>query len=140
MGLKITVLGDRGTGMSRTCLGRKGVVLEERGQLCLGETNRYVFSDSTERYDRGAKFASYRSIPTLEDYLLVSQTAVQVEHYHRRPDGTWIFRVLGPRQVLELSSLSCSLSVEAVYAKVFSLPEDVLQAAPRTSGGTNGDG
>ncbi len=108
--------------MSRTCLGRKGVVLEERGQLCLGQTHRYVFSDSTERYDRGAKFASYRSIPTLEDYLLVSQTAVQVEHYRRRPDGTWIFRVLGPGQVLELSSLSCSLSVEAVYAKVFSLP------------------
>ena len=99
-----------------------------------------VLSDSTERYDRGAKFASYRTIPTLQDYLLVSQTSVQVEHYHRRSDGTWIFRVLGPDQLLELSSLRCSVPVEGIYAKVFSMPEEALQAAQGSSSGVKGDG
>jgi Uma2 family endonuclease len=39
-----------------------------------------VLSESTEAYDRGAKFAHYRNIASLQDYLLVSQTECRVEH------------------------------------------------------------
>lgn len=81
-----------------------------------------VLSESTERYDRGDKFASYRSLPTLEDYLLVSQTKAQLEHYHRLPDGTWLLRILGPGEVLSLPSLECAIAVDAVFAKVFPAP------------------
>lgn len=79
-----------------------------------------VLSPSSERYDRGDKFASYRTIPTLEDYVLVSQTAVLVEHYHRGPEGTWIYRALGPGERLVLASLGCEIPVERIYRKVFS--------------------
>lgn len=64
-----------------------------------------VLSDSTEKYDWGDKFASYRTIGGLEDYVLVSQTEVLVEHYHRHPEGGWMYRVLGPGDQLDLVSL-----------------------------------
>ena len=51
-----------------------------------------VLSDSIEAYDRGAKFAVYRQIPSLKEYLLVSQHQVQVEHYSRGQDNTWTLR------------------------------------------------
>lgn len=49
-----------------------------------------VLSESTERFDRGEKFFGYRSIPSLRECLLISQQAPHVEHYARRPDGTWV--------------------------------------------------
>jgi Uma2 family endonuclease len=78
-----------------------------------------VLSESTERYDRGDKFASYRAIATFADYVLVSQTAVLVEHFHRLPDGTWLYRPLGPGEQLVLPSLDCAIPVDRLYLKVF---------------------
>jgi Uma2 family endonuclease len=78
-----------------------------------------VLSDSTERYDRGDKFTSYRTIPTLTDYVLVTQTSVLVEHYHRLPDTTWIYRALGPGERLVLTSIGCEIAVDRIYLKVF---------------------
>lgn len=47
-----------------------------------------VLSDRTEAYDRGEKFAHYRRIPSLRDYLLVSQHEPWIEHYRRNDDDT----------------------------------------------------
>lgn len=44
-----------------------------------------VLSDSTEAYDRGDKFAYYRSIPSLRAYLLLSQHQVSAELFLRQP-------------------------------------------------------
>src|SRR2546426_6586677 len=49
-----------------------------------------VLSKSTEGYDRGEKFAHYRKLESLTDYLLVSQTKPHVEHYVRQPDNQWL--------------------------------------------------
>lgn len=49
-----------------------------------------VLSQSTEGYDRGDKFASYRLIPSLREYLLVSQTRMHAELYCRQPDDRWL--------------------------------------------------
>ena len=49
-----------------------------------------VLSPSTESYDRGKKFESYRSIPSFLDYLLVAQDRVLVEHYRRQPGRGWL--------------------------------------------------
>jgi Uma2 family endonuclease len=81
-----------------------------------------VLSDSTERDDRGDKFASYRAIPSFVEYVLVSQTAALVEHYRRLPDGTWLYRTLGPGEVLALPSLGCEIPVDRLYLKVFPAP------------------
>ncbi|MGY2778258.1 Uma2 family endonuclease [Thermostichus sp. MS-CIW-23] len=43
-----------------------------------------VLSPATESYDRGAKFAAYRSLPTLQEYLLIDQARISVEHYRRQ--------------------------------------------------------
>ncbi|MFO0589925.1 MAG: Uma2 family endonuclease [Polyangiaceae bacterium] len=78
-----------------------------------------VLSESTERYDRGDKFESYSAIASFEDYVLLSQDAVRVEHFHRQSDGTWIFRRLGPGETLHLASIQCQISVDRVYHRVF---------------------
>lgn len=48
-----------------------------------------VPSDSTERYDRGLKFARYRQIESLEEYVLVAQAEPSVEVFRRGADGSW---------------------------------------------------
>ena len=53
-----------------------------------------VLSESTERYDRGDKWLAYRSIPSLTDYVMVTSTKRELEHYQRLPDGSWTLRLL----------------------------------------------
>ncbi|MEO7735523.1 MAG: Uma2 family endonuclease, partial [Kofleriaceae bacterium] len=48
-----------------------------------------VLSDSTEGYDRGAKAAHYRRIPSLREYVLVSQREPLIEVYRRNERGNW---------------------------------------------------
>lgn len=49
-----------------------------------------VLSPSTEDYDRGRKFAHYRSVPSLQVYLLVAQDRAHVEVFTRQPDDRWL--------------------------------------------------
>jgi Uma2 family endonuclease len=49
-----------------------------------------VLSGSTEAYKRGQKFRYYRSIPSLKDYLLVSQTEPLIECYQRTEANQWL--------------------------------------------------
>ena len=51
-----------------------------------------VLSPSTAVYDRGGKFFAYRQMPSLQDYILVSQDRVLVEHHARQGDGSWLLR------------------------------------------------
>jgi len=77
-----------------------------------------VLSDSTEKYDRGAKFERYRAVPTLSEYLLVSQDRVHIELYTRQSDGGWFLREWNdPAAEVELTSLGCRLKIGEVYAK-----------------------
>lgn len=65
-----------------------------------------ILSDSTESYDRGEKFAQYRTIPTLTDYVLVSQKQVLIEHFQRQGDGSWLLRAVRSGEPLILPSLA----------------------------------
>jgi Uma2 family endonuclease len=78
-----------------------------------------VLSDSTEDYDRGTKFKNYRSIPSLRDYVLVSQAEVLVEHFVRQPDGSWLLREHRAGAQVELASIGCTVAVDELYLKVF---------------------
>jgi len=49
-----------------------------------------VLSSSTESYDRGGKFRLYRKNPSLQDYLLVSSTSIEMDLYHKNNAGEWI--------------------------------------------------
>lgn len=50
-----------------------------------------VLSDSTEAYDRGAKFTAYRELESVQEYVLVSQDRPQIESFVRQEDGNWLF-------------------------------------------------
>lgn len=77
-----------------------------------------VLSDSTERFDRGDKFAGYRTLPSLMDYLLVAQSRVRVEHYERQADGRWLLRELGAGERMQLRGLEGVIEVDEIYRKV----------------------
>jgi Uma2 family endonuclease len=77
-----------------------------------------VLSPSTADYDRGGKFALYRQLPSLQQYVLVSQDRALVEHYVREADH-WLFSELtGQEAVLPLPSLQCDLPLAEIYLKV----------------------
>lgn len=75
-----------------------------------------VLSDATEGYDRGAKAAHYRRIPSLREYVLVSQNEPRVEVYRRAESGRWELLEARPGESIELASLDIRLDVAAVYA------------------------
>jgi len=78
-----------------------------------------VLSESTEAYDRGEKFAQYRRVASMQEYLLVSQHTARVEKYLRQPDGTWNYSsVEGTGSAIELVSLGCRLQLDRVYRNV----------------------
>ncbi len=75
-----------------------------------------VLSDSTEAYDRGAKWAHYRRIPSLRECVLVSQGEPRVEVFRRIEAGRWELLEARPGETIELTSLGVGLDVAAVYA------------------------
>jgi Uma2 family endonuclease len=78
-----------------------------------------VLSSSTESYDRGKKFAHYRSLASLQEYVLVSQWEYQIERYSRNADGAWLCtEAAGAEASIELPSIHCRLSLSSVYDKV----------------------
>jgi Uma2 family endonuclease len=78
-----------------------------------------VLSDSTEAYDRGTKAAHYRQVPSLREYLLVSQHEARIDQYVRAEGGGWTLREAAGRDaVLTLTSVGCELPLAEVYAKV----------------------
>lgn len=80
-----------------------------------------VLSPSTERYDRIAKSSYYRTPDSLAEHLLVAQDEVRLEQYTKQPDGTWLqFECTSLDDVVELSSIGCSLALCDVYDKVVS--------------------
>jgi Uma2 family endonuclease len=94
-----------------------------------------VLSPSTEAYDRGEKFDHYRRLESVTDYVLVAQDKCRVEHYARQSGGQWLLSVAGDlRESLAVPSLSCSIPLAEIYARVsFESPDD---AAPRPAAKT----
>ena len=83
-----------------------------------------VLSDGTEAYDRGEKFAHYRQIPSLRDFVLVSQHEPRIEVYSREGDH-WVLRVAEAGQRAPLTALTGALSVDRVYDGVTLEPRPV---------------
>lgn len=84
-----------------------------------------VLSPSTEAYDRGRKFEHYRSIDSLQEYLLIASERIHVELFTRQTDGRWLLSSEAGRMedVVELASIDCRLKLADVYRKVeFSEP------------------
>lgn len=77
-----------------------------------------VLSPSTEIYDRTEKFEYYKQIPTLKEYILVSQDEVQVEYYQKLNEIWRLKEYHSLEDTLTLSTIGCSLSLRDVYRRV----------------------
>ena len=77
-----------------------------------------VLSPSTEAYDRGKKFAYYRTCPTLQEYVLVDTQRQAVEVFGRQADTLWTLHLFGPGDQVELVSISVSFSFDALYENI----------------------
>ncbi|MBX3125177.1 MAG: Uma2 family endonuclease [Polyangiaceae bacterium] len=79
-----------------------------------------VLSKATEAYDRGAKWEGYRGLPSVQDYLLVSQGEAHIEHFQRQPDGSWRYAVAEVGGSVRLTS-GVLVQLDSVFAGVFEL-------------------
>ncbi|HEY86366.1 MAG TPA: Uma2 family endonuclease [Chloroflexi bacterium] len=78
-----------------------------------------VLSESTERYDRSAKFHAYWTLDTLEEYILVDQYRLRVEYFRRTSAKEWALRVLtNIEDVLDLTSVGVEITLSSIYRNV----------------------
>jgi Uma2 family endonuclease len=75
-----------------------------------------ILSESTEAYDRGDKFAYYRAVPTLLEYILVSQNKCRIEQFVRKEGRMWsmlYYEDMG--QVVKIESIDCEVPLSDIY-------------------------
>lgn len=78
-----------------------------------------VLSRSTEGYDRNEKFAHYRKLASLPEYVLIAQVRCHVERYLRRPNEEWLLSETDDiGDSIRLSSIDCMLALADIYEKV----------------------
>jgi len=78
-----------------------------------------VLSPSTEAYDRGFKSQQYRTIESLQEYALVSQTEPRIEVFRRQPGGDWLLsEAVGIGATCRFDSVDCRIPLAEVYDKV----------------------
>jgi len=83
-----------------------------------------VLYPSTEAYDRGGKFALYRRLSTLQEYVLVSSETKTVDIFRRDAVGEWRFIPYNEGDTIELMSLGITLSLNDIYEDVVLELED----------------
>ena len=91
-----------------------------------------VLSASTEAYDRGEKFAHYRRLESLQEYLLVAQDKVRLEHYVRQGAQWVLSEVSDLTDTVHLASIGCDVGLQEVYDKVQFVTSD--EATPAEQG------
>ncbi|MFN9615915.1 MAG: Uma2 family endonuclease [Dolichospermum sp.] len=92
--------------------GRKGTLVNP---VMIAE----VLSKSTKGYDRDEKFAAYRTIPTLQEYILIDQYTMHIEQYFKTDNNQWIFSEFTDGNInLNLASISCQMTLSDIYDKV----------------------
>ena len=78
-----------------------------------------VLSPGTERYDRTEKFALYRFLESLTEYLLIAQDRCHAELFRCQPGGPWTEQTYtAPEDFIILESIGCTLRLGHLYEKV----------------------
>lgn len=75
-------------------------------------------SESTAHVDRGHKLREYRSLPTLQEYVLVDSRKRWVERHHRSAGSTWMSALPVTSGSIDLTSVGMSLDIDELYATV----------------------
>lgn len=86
-----------------------------------------VLSKSTEDYDspsetlceRLGKFAMYRTLPSFQEYVLIDQTRIQVEHHTKQAAKRWLLQDLDAEDTqIQFASIPFTISLDDLYRKV----------------------
>jgi Uma2 family endonuclease len=80
-----------------------------------------VLSPTTAAFDRGDKFADYRTIETLQEYVLVSQDRLSVECFRRNSEGRWELYPYGEGEQVHLASVDFRCPIAVIYEDVLGL-------------------
>lgn len=75
-----------------------------------------VLSASTEAYDRGTKWARYRRISSLREYVLIAQDEPRIELYRLNDSGRWELFEARSGERMTIAALGISIEVDAIYA------------------------
>lgn len=79
-----------------------------------------VLSPTTQAFDRGDKFADYRTIETLQEYVLINQERVNVECFVRNSEGRWVLYPYSAGEEIQLMSVNFTCAIAALYEDVLS--------------------
>lgn len=93
-----------------------------------------VLSDRTEFFDRRQKFLRYQKhLPSLVDYVLVSQNEPAIEIFHCDAQKQWTYQsAIGLRARIRIASIECELRLREVYYRVtFPAEETATNTAPQ---------
>ncbi len=74
-----------------------------------------VLSPSTQAYDRGLKFATYRRLPSLKEFILVDPDARRIEGYRRTEQDQWLFFDMSEGPTLDAPGIGCSVPLAEVF-------------------------
>ncbi|MEW5973924.1 MAG: Uma2 family endonuclease [Pseudomonadota bacterium] len=74
-----------------------------------------VLSPTTAAYDRGLKFAYYRQLPSLMEYVLIDPERIAVDLFRKDAAGHWVLYPYGPDETVELASIGLNLPIAAIY-------------------------
>ena len=77
-----------------------------------------VLSDSTASFDRGGKFAAYRKLDSLKEYLIVDIDARQVKCFRRMASNNWLLHDYFDNEDCELTSLNISLPMAEIFEDI----------------------
>ena len=77
-----------------------------------------VLSESTAAFDRGAKFAHYRQLASLREYVLIEPERLSVDIFRRNAEGNWVLHPIGKGGELELASIDFRCPMTAIYEDV----------------------
>ena len=78
-----------------------------------------ILSPRTAAYDRGEKFRHYRTIPSLNEYILIEQNRPHIEQFIKQEKGGWLMLEYdGLDRELKLASVPCVLKLSEVYERI----------------------
>ena len=77
-----------------------------------------VLSASTQAYDRSQKFALYRRLESLQEYVLVDPETRRIEAFRRHADGFWVLCDMSQDAAMELPCIACRVTLADVFAGV----------------------
>jgi Uma2 family endonuclease len=78
-----------------------------------------VLSKSTQDYDHGEKFSTYRTIDSFREYLLIDQYSIHVEHYVKTAANQWLLSEYDdPNVTLSLNTFEAQIEINALYENI----------------------